>query len=47
MYRPVRLFDEKIYIWDTFHKHLSRNEMPCQIVLNKVSLDSIPDELKY
>ena len=37
MYRSVRSFDEKNYICDTCHKHLSRNEIP---------LDSIPDELK-
>ena len=46
MYRSVRSFDEKIYISDTYHKHLSRNEIPCQAVFNKMSLDSIPDELK-
>ena len=46
MYRSVRSFDEKIYISDTYHKHLSRNETPCQAVFNKMSLDSIPDELK-
>ena len=39
-------FDEKIYICDTCHKHLSENEMPCQTVFNKMSLDPIPDELK-
>ena len=39
-------FDEKIYIFDTCHKHLSRNEIPCQAVFNKMSLDSIPDQLK-
>ena len=45
-YCPVRSFDEKNYICDTCHKHLSRNEMPCQAVFNKMSLDSNPDELK-
>ena len=39
-------FHEKIYICDTCHKHLSENEMPCQTVFNKMSLDPIPDELK-
>ena len=45
-YYPVRSFDEKIYICNTCHKHLSRNEMPCQAVFNKMNLDPIPDELK-
>ena len=47
LYFPVRSFDEKSYIYDTCHKHLSRNEMPCQAVFNKMSLDPIADELKY
>ena len=42
-----RLFDEKIYICDTSHKHLSNNEKPCQAVFNKISWDPTPDELKY
>ena len=46
LYCPVRSFDEKTYICDTFHKHLSRNEMPCQAVFNKMILDRTPDELK-
>ena len=45
-YCPVRSFDENIYICHTCHKHLSRNEMPCQAVFNKMSLDPILDELK-
>ena len=46
-YCPVRSFDENIYICHTCHKHLSRNEMPCQAVFNKMSLDPTPDELKH
>ena len=42
----MRLFGEKPYICDTCHKYLSRNDMPCQEVLNKISLDPIPDALK-
>ena len=42
----MRSFDEKSYIYDTCHKHLSRNEMQSQAVFNKMSLDPIPDELK-
>ena len=37
----MRSFDEKIYICDTCHKHLSRNEMSCQQVFNKMILDLI------
>ena len=47
LFCPVRSFDEKIYISDTCHKHLSRHEMPYQAVFNKMSLDPIPDNLKY
>ena len=46
LHRPVRSFDEKIYICDACHKHLSRNKIPYQAVFSKMSLDSIPDELK-
>ena len=42
----VRLFDGKIYIPTTCHNHLSRNEISCQAVFTKISLDYIPDELK-
>ena len=28
-YSPVKSFDEKIYICNTCHTYLSRNEMPC------------------
>ena len=45
LFCPFRSFDEKTYICDTCHKHLPKNEMQCQAVFNKVSLDLIPDEL--
>ena len=45
-YSPVKSFDKKIYICNTCHTYLSTNEMPCQAVFNKTSLDPIPDELK-
>ena len=35
LYRLVRSFDEKTYICDTCHEHLSRNEMPCQAAFKK------------
>ena len=28
------------------HKHLSNNEIPCQTIFKKMSLDPIPDELQ-
>ena len=43
---PVRSFDEKIYVCDTCHKHLSRNEMPYQAVFSNMSVDPIQDKLK-
>ena len=46
MYCSARSFDKKVYIWDTY-KHISRNEMPCQAVFNKISLDPIQDELRH
>ena len=48
LYCQLRSFDEKlcVYICDTCHKHLSRNKVPYQAVFNKMSLDSILDELK-
>ena len=45
LYCPRRSFDEKTYICDTYHKHLSRNEMPCQAIFSNIGLDSI-SELK-
>ena len=46
LYCLVRSFDEKSYICDTCYKHLPRNQMQCQAVFNKMSLDPIPDKLK-
>ena len=42
----MRSFDEITYIFDKCHKLLSRNEISCQAVFSKMSLDPIPDELK-
>ena len=41
------LFDEKLYTYETCHKHLYKNEIPCQIFCNKMALDLIPDQLNY
>ena len=44
LYCPVRSLG--VYLCNTCHKHLSRNEMSSQTVFNKMSLDPIPDELR-
>ena len=46
MHRPVRSSDEKIYLCDTCHKHLFRNEMPRYAVSNKMSLNSTTNALQ-
>ena len=46
LYCPVKSFDEKIHISSTYHKHLSRNEMPLSNSFNEIGLDPIPDELE-
>ena len=47
LHHPVKLFDEKLYICETCHKYLYKNEVPCQAVCNKMALVPIPDQLKY
>ena len=47
LYHGVKSFDEKLYICETCHKHLYKNEIPCQAVCNKMALDPISDQLKY
>ena len=46
LYDPLKSFDEKLYICGTRHKHLNKNEIPCQAVCNKMAVDPIPNELK-
>ena len=46
LYHPVKSFDEKLYICETCHKHLNKNEIPCQVVCNKMAVHLIPNELK-
>ena len=43
LYHPVKSFDTKLYICETCHKHLIKNEIPCQAVCNKMALSLIPD----
>ena len=42
----MKSFDEILYICETCHNHLYKNEIPCQAYCNKMALDPIPDELK-
>ena len=37
-------FDEKLYICETCHKHVYKDEIPRQSVSKKVALDSKPDD---
>ena len=45
-YHPEKPFDEKLYICETCHEHLYKNEIPCQEVCNNLALDPILDELE-
>ena len=42
LYHSVKSFDERLYICETCHKHLNKNEIPCQAVCNKMAVDPIP-----
>ena len=42
---PAKPFNEKLYICETYHKDLHKNEILCQAVCSKMALDPIPDEL--
>lgn len=46
LYHAVKSFKGKLYICETCHKHLNKNEFVCQAVCNKMSLDPIPDKFK-
>ena len=46
-YHPVKSFDEKLWICEKCHKHLYKNEIPCQAVSNKMTLDPMPIGQKY
>ena len=41
LYHPVKSFDEKLHICETCHKHLNKNEIPCQAVCNKMAVDPV------
>ena len=38
LYHPVKSFDKKLYIRETCHKCLHKNEISCQAVCNKIAL---------
>ena len=46
LYHPVKSLDEKLYICETYHKHLNKNEIHCQAVCDKMTVDPILNELK-
>ena len=43
---PLKSFNKKFDIYEIYHKHLNKNQFPCEAVCNKVSLDPIPHEFK-
>lgn len=46
LYYSVKLFDEKLYKWETCRKPLHKNETPCESDCSKIAQDPIPDRLK-
>ena len=46
LYDPVKLFDKKLYICETCHKHLNKKKIPCEAVCNKMVVDPITNDLK-
>ena len=46
MYFPVvKSFDENLYICESCHRHLNKNNIPCQAAYYDLVLDPIPNEL--
>ena len=46
LYDLVESFDEKLYICEVCHKHLNKNEIPCQVVCITMALHPMHNELK-
>ena len=44
LYHSVKSFDEKLYICETYHKHLYKNEVSCQAAYNTTALDPISEK---
>ena len=42
----ISSFDDCKYICRTCHSHISKNQIPCQAVWNKLALDDLPDEMQ-
>ena len=46
LYHSVKSIDEKLYMCKTCHKHLNKNEIPCQAVCSKWLYSISRDEWK-
>ena len=47
MHHPATLFNGKVYVCETCHKHLAKYVISCQAVCNNKRVDPIFYELKY
>ena len=47
LHDPVKSFNGKIYVCKTCRKHLSRNELPCHTVCEKIEIDPTLNKSKY
>ena len=45
-YQPVKSSDKKVYICKTCHRHLNKNVISSQKIVDKIALDHITDKLK-
>ena len=45
-YQPVKSFDKKFYICKTCHRHLNKNEISSQKIVDKMTLDPITNKIK-
>ena len=45
-YMPAATFDNRLYIWLTYHKSFSKEKIPCQAVCNKLEVEAAPDVLQ-
>ena len=45
LHHAVKSSDEKLYICETCHKYLNKNEISCQAVCNKMPVDPISNKL--
>lgn len=47
LHDPVKSFNGKLYVCKTCRKHLSKNELPCHTVCEKIEIDPTLNESKY